>query len=275
MGTTKTFWDWVGAIVSNYGQMFLSGAGTTMLIAITGTIIGFLIGLIVAVVRTIPVLPQDNKAKKVILKIANAIMAIYIEVFRGTPMMVQAMIVYYGLMEAFKIDLDPLTAGILIVSINTGAYMSEIVRGGIESIDEGQFDAAHAIGMTHWQTMTNVILPQAIRNILPATGNEFVINIKDTSVLNVISVTELFFATKTVKGIALRTFETFFVAGVIYLVLTFTVTRILRYIEKKMDGSDTYTIMASSSMPDQQFIKVRGSQHQHRPWLHEEDEQKK
>jgi len=275
MGTTKTFWDWVSAIVSNYGQMFLSGAGTTMLIAITGTIIGFLIGLIVAVVRTIPVLPQDNKAKKVILKIANAIMAIYIEVFRGTPMMVQAMIVYYGLMEAFKIDLDPLTAGILIVSINTGAYMSEIVRGGIESIDEGQFDAAHAIGMTHWQTMTNVILPQAIRNILPATGNEFVINIKDTSVLNVISVTELFFATKTVKGIALRTFETFFVAGVIYLVLTFTVTRILRYIEKKMDGSDTYTIMASSSMPDQQFIRVRGSQHQHRPWLHEEDEQKK
>ena len=123
MGTTKTFWDWVSAIVSNYGQMFLSGAGTTMLIAITGTIIGFLIGLIVAVVRTIPVLPQDNKAKKVILKIANAIMAIYIEVFRGTPMMVQAMIVYYGLMEAFKIDLDPLTAGILIVSINTMLHM--------------------------------------------------------------------------------------------------------------------------------------------------------
>jgi putative lysine transport system permease protein len=274
MGTTKTFWDWVSAIVSNYGQMFLSGAGTTMLIAITGTIIGFLIGLIVAVVRTIPVLPQDNKAKKVILKIANAIMAIYIEVFRGTPMMVQAMIVYYGLMEAFKIDLDPLTAGILIVSINTGAYMSEIVRGGIESIDEGQFDAAHAIGMTHWQTMTNVILPQAIRNILPATGNEFVINIKDTSVLNVISVTELFFATKTVKGIALRTFETFFVAGVIYLVLTFTVTRILRYIEKKMDGSDTYTIMASSSMPDQQFIKIKGGKHQHRPWLNDEGDHK-
>ena len=271
---TKTFWDWVGAIVSNYGQMFLSGAGTTMLIAITGTIIGFLIGLIVAIVRTIPVLPQDNKAKKVILKIANAIMAIYIEVFRGTPMMVQAMIVYYGLMEAFKIDLDPLTAGILIVSINTGAYMSEIVRGGIESIDEGQFDAAHAIGMTHWQTMTNVILPQAIRNILPATGNEFVINIKDTSVLNVISVTELFFATKTVKGIALRTFETFFVAGVIYLVLTFTVTRILRFIEKKMDGSDTYTIMASSSMPDQQFIKIKGGKHQHRPWLNDEGDHK-
>ncbi|MBE6015093.1 MAG: amino acid ABC transporter permease [Lachnospiraceae bacterium] len=254
---TKTFWDWVGAIVTNYGQMFISGAGTTLLIAITGTVIGFIIGLIVAILRTIPVLPQDNGAKKGFLKVINAILAIYIEIFRGTPMMVQAMIVYYGLMEAFKIDLAPLTAGILIVSINTGAYMSEIVRGGIESIDKGQFDAAHAIGMTHWQTMTNVILPQAIRNILPATGNEFVINIKDTSVLNVISVSELFFVTKTVKGVALRTFETFFVAGVIYLVLTFTITRILRLIEKKMDGDGTYTIQASSNMPDGQF-KVGG-----------------
>ncbi len=257
MDVTRTFWDWVVAIVSKYGQMFISGAGTTMLIAITGTVIGFIIGLIVAIIKTVPVRPQDNKVKKIFLKIVNIILNIYIEIFRGTPMMVQAMIVYYGLMEAFKIDLAPLAAGILIVSINTGAYMSEIVRGGIESIDKGQFDAAHAIGMTHWQTMTNVILPQAIRNILPATGNEFVINIKDTSVLNVISVSELFFVTKTVKGIALRTFETFFVAGVIYLVLTFTVTRILRFIEKKMDGSDTYTIQASSSMPDQNF-KVGG-----------------
>lgn len=257
MDVTRTFWDWVAAIISKYGQMFISGAGTTMLIAITGTVIGFIIGLIVAIIKTVPVRPQDNKVKKIFLKLVNIILNIYIEIFRGTPMMVQAMIVYYGLMEAFKIDLAPLAAGILIVSINTGAYMSEIVRGGIESIDKGQFDAAHAIGMTHWQTMTNVILPQAIRNILPATGNEFVINIKDTSVLNVISVSELFFVTKTVKGIALRTFETFFVAGVIYLVLTFTVTRILRFLEKKMDGSDTYTIQASSSMPDQNF-KVGG-----------------
>lgn len=257
MEATKTFWDWVQIIVANYGSMFIKGAGMTLLIAITGTIIGFIIGLIVASIKTIPVYPQDNKAKKVILKIINTILSIYIEVFRGTPMMVQAMIVYYGLMEAFQIDLAPLTAGILIVSINTGAYMSEIVRGGIESIDKGQFDAAHAIGMTHWQTMFNVILPQAIRNILPATGNEFVINIKDTSVLNVISVSELFFITKTVKGIALRTFETFFVAGIIYLVLTYTVTRILRAIEKKMDGSDTYVIQASSTMPNNN-LKIKG-----------------
>lgn len=251
----KSFWDWVSIIINNYGGMFVQGAGMTMLIAMTGTIAGFLIGLIVASIRTIPIYPQDNTFKKWFLKIINFILSAYIEIFRGTPMMVQAMIVYYGLMEAFQIDLQPLTAGILIVSINTGAYMAEIVRGGIESIDQGQFDAAHAIGMTHSQTMFNVVLPQAIRNILPSIGNEFVINIKDTSVLNVISVSELFFITKTVKGIALRTFETFFVAGVIYFVLTFAVTRILRLIEKKMDGSDSYTIQSSSTMPDNN-IKV-------------------
>ena len=104
MEVTKTFWDWVAAIVSKYGQMFISGAGTTMLIAITGTVIGFIIGLIVAIIKTVPVRPQDNKAKKIFLKIVNIILNIYIEIFRGTPMMVQAMIVYYGLMEAFKVS---------------------------------------------------------------------------------------------------------------------------------------------------------------------------
>jgi putative lysine transport system permease protein len=123
--------------------------------------------------------------------------------------------------------------------------MSEIIRGGIVSIDKGQFEAAHAIGMTHFQTMINVILPQAIRNILPATGNEFVINIKDTSVLNVISVTELFFQTKTVSGINFKYFESFFVASVLYFVMTFTVTRILRFIERKIDGPENYIMYAN------------------------------
>ncbi len=129
-----------------------------------------------------------------------------------------------------------------MVSINTGAYMAEIARGGIVSIDKGQFEAAHSIGMTHAQTMINVILPQAIRNILPATGNEFVINIKDTSVLNVITVSELFFMTKSVKGAIYRSFEPFFITCVIYFVLTFTVTRILRAIERKMDGPSSYVL---------------------------------
>lgn len=120
--------------------------------------------------------------------------------------------------------------------------MAEIVRGGIISIDKGQFEAAHAIGMNHIQTMSNVVLPQVIRNILPATGNEFVINIKDTSVLNVISVTELYFQTKSIAGNNFRYFEAFFVACIIYFIMTFTVTRILRYIERRMDGPESYAM---------------------------------
>ena len=160
-------------------------------------------------------------------------------------MIVQAMVIYYGSALAFGIDMDRIVAAIFIVSINTGAYMAEIVRGGIISIDKGQFEAAHAIGMNHIQTMMNVVLPQVIRNILPATGNQFVINIKDTSVLNVISVTELYFQTKSVAGNNFRYFESFFVACIIYFIMTFTVTRILRYIEKKIDGPDNYSMIGS------------------------------
>lgn len=123
--------------------------------------------------------------------------------------------------------------------------MAEIVRGGIISIDKGQFEAAHAIGMNHVQTMMNVVLPQVIRNILPATGNQFVINIKDTSVLNVISVTELYFTTKSIAGNNFRYFESFFVACVMYFIMTLIVTKILRYFERKLEGPDNYAVMAN------------------------------
>lgn len=229
--------------ISKYWPMFLRGAGVTLFISTIGTIIGFLIGLLIGIIRTVPM--PERGIKKSALRIVNTILSIYVEVFRGTPMIVQAMVIYYGSKQAFDIDMSPLFAGIFIVSINTGAYMAEIVRGGIVSIDKGQFEAAYAIGMSHNQTMINVVLPQAIRNILPATGNEFVINIKDTSVLNVIAVTELFFQTKSVAGINYKYFETFFIASVIYFVLTYTVTRILRYIERKIDGPENYILYSN------------------------------
>ncbi|MDD3142267.1 MAG: amino acid ABC transporter permease [Lachnospiraceae bacterium] len=220
--------------------MFLRGAGMTLLIAMTGTIIGFVIGLLVGVIKTIPLSPK--RFKRVLFKIINGILSAYVEFFRGTPMIVQAMVIYYGSAMVFDIQMNRLFAAIFIVSINTGAYMSEIIRGGIVSVDKGQYEAAQAVGMNHIKTMINVVLPQVIRNILPATGNEFVINIKDTSVLNVIAVTELFFQTKTVAGNNFRYFESFFVACVLYFVMTFTVTRILRFIEKKIDGPDNYSM---------------------------------
>lgn len=235
--------DGVIKIISSNWPMFLRGAGVTLLIAITGTILGSIIGLLVGVIRTIPT--PERGVKSVVLKVVNAILSVYIEVFRGTPMIVQAMVIYYGSALAFNLDMNKIHAGIFIVSINTGAYMSEIVRGGIVSIDKGQFEAAHAIGMSHVQTMMNVVLPQVVRNILPATGNEFVINIKDTSVLNVIAVSELYFQTKSVAGINYKYFETFFVASILYFVMTFSVTRILRYIERKIDGPDNYIMYAN------------------------------
>jgi amine acid ABC transporter, permease protein, 3-TM region, His/Glu/Gln/Arg/opine family len=235
--------SWLVRIIKENWKMLLRGAGTTLYISLIGTIIGSAMGLCVGIVRTIPV--GEKKAKKFFLKIINVILNIYVEVFRGTPMIVQAMVIYYGSAMVLNFNMNRVVAAIFIVSINTGAYMSEIVRGGIVSIDKGQFEAASAIGMNHMQTMKNVVLPQVIRNILPATGNEFVINIKDTSVLNVISVTELFFQAKSVAGSNLRYYEAFFVASVLYLIMTITVTRILRYIEKRMDGPKNYIVLGN------------------------------
>ena len=175
-----TFFGWVVFLLEQYGPLFLRGAGMTMLIAISGTILGFLIGLLVGIARTIKLGPRAPIWKRALVRLLNAVLGIYIEVFRGTPMIVQAMVIYYGL---FSVGVQlPLTqAAILIVSINTGAYMAEIVRGGIISIDRGQTEAARSIGMTHWQTMVTVVLPQAVRNIMPSIGNEFVVNIKAVS----------------------------------------------------------------------------------------------
>ena len=243
----NTFGGWIVFIIDEYGELFLKGMANTLLIAILGTIIGFLIGLVVAIAKTIPVRKTDKAFKKIVLKILNVILSVYVEVFRGTPMMVQAMVIYYGATQYLGLTMDPIFAGILIVSVNTGAYMAEIVRGGIISVDKGQTEGAMSIGMTHWQTMTSIVLPQAVRNIMPSIGNEFVVNIKDSSVLNVISVSELFFTAKSAAGTYLKYFEVFFIAGAIYLVLTFTVTRILRLIERRMDGPDTYVITGSQS----------------------------
>ena len=223
--------------------MFLRGAEITLLISIIGTIIGSVIGLLIGIVRTIP--KPEKGLKKRLMQVINGLLSAYIEFFRGTPMIVQAMVIYYGSAQALGIDMNIIVAGIFIVSINTGAYMSEIVRGGIVSIDRGQFEAADAVGMNHLQTMFNVVLPQVIRNILPATGNEFVINIKDTSVLNVIAVSELFFQTKSIAGNNFRYYESFFVASILYFVMTFTVTRILRYIEKRIDGPENYDMLSN------------------------------
>ena len=187
-------------ILQNYRFSFLKGAGVTMAIAVISTAFGCLIGFAVGIVQSLPIGKNDSLPKKVFLKAVRFLLGAYVEVFRGTPMMVQSMFIYYGIPLIFGIHLDMWPAALLIVSINTGAYMAETVRGGILSIDVGQTEGAKAIGMTHFQTMVNVILPQALRNIIPQIGNNLIINIKDTCVLSVIGTIELFYTTKGIAG---------------------------------------------------------------------------
>ena len=227
-------------LVENW-PLFLRGAGITLWISIIGTIIGTILGLLVGLVRTAPM--PEKGVKKIIYRVVDRLLAMYIGFFRGTPMMVQAAVMFYGSAELFGLSLNRTFAAIFIVSINTGAYMAEIVRGGINSVDKGQFEAAHAMGMNHFTTMKDIILPQVIRNILPATGNEFVVNIKDTSMLSVISVSELFFQTKSITGSSFRYYEPFLIASFIYLIMTLTVTYILKKFEKRLDGSSSYTMV--------------------------------
>ena len=163
-------------------------------------------------------------------------------------MIVQAMVIFFGTSIVTGIDLTSLQAALIVVSINTGAYMSEAVRGGIISVDNGQYEAAQAIGMSHWQIMSQVVMPQAFRNVLPSIGNEFVVNIKDTSVLNVISMNELYFTTNTIAGQNYRYFETFFVTAVIYYILTFIVTQLLQLLERHLAGDSSYALIGGNQV---------------------------
>ena len=252
------FFNNISNIVDKYSGLLLKGLGYTMLIALVGTVVGLIIGLCTGIIRTIP--KSKNKTVAIIQKCVNMLISVYVEVFRGTPMMVQAMVIYWGFAFANGGKTLPLIpAGIFIVSINTGAYMTEIVRGGIISVDKGQFEAAYSCGMNHFQAMLHVIIPQVMKNILPSVSNEFVINIKDTSVLNVIGVMELFYQATKIQTMTYQIFETYLVICFIYFVMTFSITRLLRLAEKKLSGSNSYTICGSQSDPNAE-IHVKEAQ---------------
>ncbi len=246
MGTN--FWTSIANIWVEYGPSFLRGAGMTMLIAVISTAVGCLIGFGVGIVQTIPADRKEQPVRWWIMRVVRFVLGVYVEVFRGTPMMVQAMFIFYGMAMLWNIHMDMLPAALLIVSINTGAYMAETVRGGILSIDAGQTEGAKAIGMTHVQTMLYVILPQALRNIMPQIGNNLIINIKDTCVLSVIGTVELFYTAKGVAGAEYVYFESFTITMAIYFVLTFVCSRILRLLENRMDGSDSYDLATTDTL---------------------------
>ena len=241
----------VGALLDAYGMAYLRDMGNTLGLAVIATVLGFIIGLACGILNTIPCSKNDSAAKRVLLKVVRAIVRIYVEVFRGTPMILQAVFIYYGLpyftSNAYHFE-SIWAASILIVSINTGAYMAESVRGGIISIDPGQTEGAKSIGMNHFQTMTSVILPQAIRNIMPQIGNNFIINVKDTSVMFIIGFTEFFARHRYITGVNNMYFPSAVIEMAGYLIVTLTASILLRWLEKRMDGSSSYELAGADNL---------------------------
>lgn len=238
------FFEGIWFLLKEYYPLFLDGIKYTLIISLTGTLFGLLLAIIITPIKIQTISKRDKKTTMIIKRIGIFFANCYVEILRGTPMMVQAAIFYYGL-RGIGVDMSLnflnlftipgiIVSGILIVSINTSAYIIEVLRGSINAIDKGQMEAARSLGMTKKQAMIKIIIPQALKNSIPAIGNEFVINIKDTSVLSIIAVTELFYMTRRINSIHFRQTEGFIIAAIIYLILTFTTTRILYYISDKL-----------------------------------------
>ena len=233
-------------LLGKYGDSYVTGMRNTLILALVATVIGCVIGFVCGVLNTIPYSKNDSLLKRFALRLVRIAVRIYVEVFRGTPMVLQAVFMYYGL-PYFTDNAVKFTsiwaAAIVVVSVNTGAYMAESVRGGIISIDPGQTEGAKAIGMTHVQTMTSVILPQALRNIMPQIGNNFIINVKDTSVMFIIGFPDFFAAHRAAVGASYLYFPSATVEMISYLTMTLIASFILRWVEKKMDGDSSYELV--------------------------------
>ncbi len=234
-----------------YSSSYLNGVKNTIILAVVATVIGCIIGFACGILQTIPHGKNDNVVKRFFLALIRVIIRIYVEVFRGTPMVLQAVFVYYGLpyftQNAVRFT-NVWVAAIVVVSVNTGAYMAESVRGGIISIDPGQTEGAKAIGMNHFQTMLYVIIPQALRNILPQIGNNLIINIKDTSVMFIISFTDFFAIHRAAVGATYLYFPSAAIEMVGYLTMTLIASFLLRFVEKKLDGKDSYELVQTDAL---------------------------
>ncbi|HEA6075549.1 TPA: ABC transporter permease subunit [Staphylococcus aureus] len=212
--------------ISKYGSFFLKGIKITILISLIGVALGSILGAFVALM----------KLSKI--KIISWIASIYIEILRGTPMLVQVFIVFFGITAALGLDISALVCGTIVLVINSSAYIAEIIRAGINAVDKGQMEAARSLGLNYRQTMKSVIMPQAIKNILPALGNEFVTLIKESSIVSTIGVGEIMFNAQVVQGISFDPFTPLLVAAALYFVLTFVLTRIMNMIEGRLNASD-------------------------------------
>ena len=216
-------------IEQNRYRFILEGLGKTLIIAFFAVILGVILGGLVALIRN-----YHEETKKA--KLANFISKLYVTIIRGTPAVLQLMIIYYVIFRT--VDINTILVGVIAFGINSGAYVSEIIRAGIEAVDKGQMEAARSLGMNQRQAMFEVIIPQAFKNILPALGNEFISVIKESSMVSVIGVAELMYNAGIVRGNTALGLEPVVVAAIIYFIITFTLTRVLGYVERRMKASD-------------------------------------
>jgi glutamine transport system permease protein len=203
--------------------MLMRGVKLTILITVGGLSLGFVLGVLAGMMKL---------SRKWIVSRAAIV---YIECIRGTPMLVQAMFLYYGVPMALGIRIPPLTAGIVIIAVNSGAYIAEIVRGAVQSINVGQTEAGRSIGLTRSQTMRYIVWPQALKRMIPPLGNQFIISLKDTSLLMVIGVGELLRTGQEIVAVNFRAFEVYFAVAIVYLAMTLSIARALRLVERRMN----------------------------------------
>lgn len=231
-------------IIREFWPQFLDGLKVTLLLAIVGTSIGLLIALLFSAIRVININKNDKLLIKVIKYIGLLFVKTYVTIFRGTPMIVQAVIFYYSFYQA-GIKWSAFAAGLFTISLNTAAYLTEVLRGGITSVDKGQTEAARSIGLSSVKTFIYIVFPQAIKNSFASIGNELIVNIKDSAVLSVITVIDIFSVADSAAGKYFLFIEAMIVAAIIYLILTYSVTKLLQVIEKRL-GVETKEIVSSN-----------------------------
>lgn len=211
--------------IENYSY-FLKGTSVTLLISLFGVLFGTAVGVILALMKL------SNK------KILNLISSSYIEIVRGTPLILQIFLVYHGLPKLIPMPSSRIVLGTVAVFLNSAAYVAEIIRAGIQSIDKGQTEAARSLGMPETMTMKTIIIPQAFKNILPALGNEFIVLIKESAIISVIGVQDLMYNADTLRGTTFRPFAPLIFAGIIYFIITFSISKVLGNLERRLGSID-------------------------------------
>jgi polar amino acid transport system permease protein len=215
------------AFLAKYYKFFISGTGVTLLLSFFGVIFGVVVGIFLALMKM--------SEKRIFRFPATA----YIEVVRGTPLLVQLFIIYYGLPLLIGIEFPDLMLAIIAVSFNSAAYVAEIIRAGIQSIDKGQMEAARSLGMTNGMAMRYIIIPQAFKNILPALGNEFIVLVKESAIVSVVGIYDLMYRADTVRGISYKPFAPLIIAAIIYFIITFTLSKLVGILERRLSASDS------------------------------------